>query len=116
MLLLDSERQLKEKAKARSAIEREQTIKALLERLGTTRTGLAGSEAERRRRAQGDAGGAPHRLAKLVALVRVAVNPLAAILLVAAAASAIAGELTNAAIIAIIVSLSGGIALWQKAR
>jgi Mg2+-importing ATPase len=54
--------------------------------------------------------------ARAVELARDALNPLAAILLVAAVASTLAGEGTNALIIGVIVASSAAIGVWQKAR
>jgi Mg2+-importing ATPase len=48
--------------------------------------------------------------------LRASANPLVVILLVAGAATAVLGEVTNAAIIAGIVCLSAGLNLWQTCR
>ena len=94
-----------------------ETLEALLVRLGTSREGLSSATAEERRRARGANGGPSlRRSARLAEFARASANPLVLILLVAAVASATLGEITSAAIITAIVSLSAGLNFWQTFR
>ncbi len=94
-----------------------ESLAELLLRLRTSPKGLSSVEARRR---LDDAG--PNQLAvtslgaKIVEIVRAALNPLVMILLVACVASAFLGQVVDAAIIGGIVSLSAGINFWQTFR
>jgi Mg2+-importing ATPase len=84
---------------------------------GLARDGLSSQEAARRLRALGPNQPRRPRLAASTAdLVRAAANPLAIILLVAAAFSAFLGQDVDAGIIAAIVFASIGINTWQTVR
>lgn len=89
----------------------------LLRRLGTTREGLEGAEAARRLKADGANEFEVARLwSEAAELVRTSINPLVLILLIAGAASAFLGQITEALIIGGIVLLSAGINVWQTFR
>jgi len=94
-----------------------ETLAELLARLGTSAEGLAGPEAERRLEEHG-----PNQLtgttlrARVLEMVRGALNPLVLILLVACLAAAFLGERVDASIIGGIVLLSTGINVWQTFR
>jgi Mg2+-importing ATPase len=94
-----------------------ESLDDLCARLQTSRQGLSAEEAARRLKVSG-----PNLLqtararAELLELVRAAGNPLVIILLIAGAASAFLGEVTEATLIAGIVLLSSGINVWQTLR
>ena len=94
-----------------------QTLVELFARFGSSELGLSSETAAARLRELGaNELGRRGVFAKALTLLRSAANPLALILLVAAAVSATLGEVENAVIIAAIVSLSAGINLWQSFR
>src|SRR5262245_46259911 len=96
---------------------RSDTLEQQLARLQTSRSGLSSAEAENRFAEFGPNEPATVRLGSKVAeFVRSAANPLVVILLVAGAASAFLGEVTDAAIISGIVLMSAGINFWQTFR
>jgi Mg2+-importing ATPase len=86
-------------------------------RVRASNQGLSSDEATQRLRKSG-----PNQLqiarfqSELADLVRAAANPLVIILLIAGAASAFLGEVTEAMLIAGIVLLSSGINVWQTFR
>ncbi|MGD9765954.1 MAG: magnesium-translocating P-type ATPase [Candidatus Binatia bacterium] len=85
--------------------------------LGTSRQGLAPEEAGRRFSEGGANELAAVRLGShIIEFIRASGNPLVVILLAAGAASALLGEVANAAIIAAIVVLSGSLNFWQTFR
>jgi P-type Mg2+ transporter len=94
-----------------------ESLDRLFARLQTSNTGLSANEAARRLKTFG-----PNQLqtvrvrTELTELLRAAANPLVVILLIAGVASAFLGEVTQAALIAGIVLLSGGINAWQTLR
>jgi Mg2+-importing ATPase len=103
--------------RAALSLLRGESLERLLARLQTSADGLGTDEQTRRLKAFG-----PNRLqtahirSELSELVRAAANPLVVILLIAGAASAVLGEVTQAALIAGIVLLSSGINVWQTFR
>jgi P-type Mg2+ transporter len=94
-----------------------ETLGQLLARLRTSPRGLSSAEAESRLAQSGPNEPTSTRLgSKIIEFVRSAANPLVVILLVAGAASAFLGEVTDAAIIGGIVLMSAGINFWQTFR
>ncbi|HVP30217.1 MAG TPA: magnesium-translocating P-type ATPase [Myxococcota bacterium] len=94
-----------------------ESLADLLARLGTSELGLSSEEAARRLRTFGFNDFAGARLqTKLVEHLRSAANPLVVILLVAGLASALLGQMADAAIIGAIVLLSAGLNFWQTFR
>ena len=91
-----------------------EALAALLERLGTSDAGLSTAAAEAELARSG-----PNEFARktwlenALELLRSAANPLVLILLVAAGAAAVLGEVADALIIGAIVLLSTGLNLWQ---
>ena len=91
-----------------------EALAALLEQLGTSDRGLSSAEAEASLARTG-----PNEFARkswlenAFELVRSAANPLVLILLTAAGAAAVLGEVADALIIGAIVLLSAGLNLWQ---
>jgi Mg2+-importing ATPase len=93
------------------------TVAQLIARLRTTTEGLSSAEAAGRLRAHGANELVASRLySKVAEFLRVVVNPLVVILLVAGTASAFLGEVGDAAIIGGIVFLSSGLNFWQTFR
>jgi Mg2+-importing ATPase len=89
----------------------------VMARLGADPDGLSESEAERRREQIGASGLiGSHRTATAMQLLLFLVNPLVLILLVAGAASAVFGELVNAALIGLMVLISIVLNFWQSYR
>ena len=94
-----------------------EALAELFVRLRTSPEGLSAAEARRRLAESG-----PNQLAakslcaKIVEVVRGALNPLVMVLLVACVASGLLGEVANAVIIGGIVVLSAGINFWQTFR
>ncbi len=96
---------------------RGESLDELLVRLGTSESGLASGEAARRLAVSGPNEPAPtHLRSRLFEFLRVSANPLAVILLVASAASALVGEIVDAAIIVAIVLMSALVNFAQKFR
>jgi len=98
-------------------IRPDQPLEALLVQLEASRNGLSAKEAQRRLDSRGSSEPAtkiPH--ARLLEFLRAAANPLAVILLVAGAASALLGKVSDAAIIGGIVFLSTLVNFWQTFR
>src|SRR2546428_2220651 len=94
-----------------------ETLAELLARLDTSEEGPSTREAEKRLQAFGPNELGSSRLSsKIVELLRSTANPLVVILLVAAVASAVVGEIGDAAIIGSIVFLSAGLNFWQTFR
>jgi Mg2+-importing ATPase len=94
-----------------------ETLAALLTRLGTSEQGLSADQAAERLRTAGpNTLGAVSLGSKVLAFVRAVFNPLVLILLVAGAASAFLGQVGDAAIIAAIVLLSSALNFWQTFR
>jgi Mg2+-importing ATPase len=86
-------------------------------RVRASRQGLSTDEATQRLKALGPNQLQTARLqSELAELFRAAANPLVIILLIAGAASAFLGEVTEAVLIAGIVLLSSGINVWQTFR
>jgi Mg2+-importing ATPase len=91
-----------------------QTLAELLVRVGSSADGLTSAVADARLRELGRNELAARGLRwKVLDFLRSAANPLVIILLVAAGASALLGEITGAVIIAGIVFLSAAINFWQ---
>ena len=102
---------------AKAPHRREETLGESFTRLGATTRGLTGEEAARRLREHGkNAFVTTTALARALAIVRSAANPLVVILLVAGGASALVGEVLEASIIAAIVILSGLVNALQTMR
>jgi Mg2+-importing ATPase len=94
-----------------------ESIDDLLARLQTSRQGLSADEASRRLKTFGANQIQIARLqSELAELIRASAHPLVSILLIAGAASAVLGEVTEAAIIGAIVVMSAGINVWQTFR
>ena len=92
-------------------------LEQLLPSLQTSKEGLSTAEAQRRLEALGPNEPSAARLrSKAVELLRASANPLVLILLFAGTASAFLGEVTDAVIIGVIVSLSAIINFWQTFR
>ncbi|WP_277957953.1 magnesium-translocating P-type ATPase [Anaeromyxobacter oryzisoli] len=95
----------------------DEPLEQLLAQLGTSSGGLSTAEAQRRIEVLGLNEPTTTRLrSSVVEFLRASANPLVIILLVAGAASAFLGEVTDAAIIGAIVILSAGINFWQTFR
>ena len=90
-------------------------LEKLTSELGTSSEGLTTVEALRRLEVSLRAPAASTLRSKL-GFLRTSLNPLVVILLVAGAASAFLGEVTDAVLIGVIVSLSAGINFWQTFR
>lgn len=89
----------------------------LLERLETSPRGLTGEEARRRLARFGpNEPAAARREAAVVQVLRRFANPLVSILLLASLASAALGNLTNAAVVVVIVALSVAVESAQTRR
>ncbi len=88
----------------------------VLERLGTTATGLSQAEAERRLATSGRNVLATHRVTAFGVLLRQLRNPLLILLVSAAAVSGATGDPTDAAIITAIVVLSVGLGFVNEYR
>src|SRR5262249_55557918 len=94
-----------------------ETLDELLQRLGAREEGLTNGQADERRRRYGaNQLGTTALRTRLAVLVRSSLDPLVVILLVAAFASALLGELTDASIITAIVVLSAGLNFAQSFR
>jgi P-type Mg2+ transporter len=94
-----------------------ETLDGLIERLATSREGLPSEEALQRLKSSGPNEFETTRLqSEILELIRGSANPLVIILLIAGLASALLGEVTDAAIIGGIVFLSAGINAWQTFR
>lgn len=107
----------KDEPDRRRRIHAEQPLQSLLAELETSRDGLSTMEAQRRFDTLGPNEPAPPRPhSKLFEFLRASANPLVVILLLAGAASALLGEVSNAAIIGCIVLLSALINFWQTFR
>jgi Mg2+-importing ATPase len=107
---------LERQRRARLA-DRPESLAELLARLGTSEEGWSTREAEERLQALGpNALGASPLSSRLAELLRSTANPLVVILLVAAVASAVLGQIGDAAIIGSIVFLSAGLNFWQTFR
>jgi Mg2+-importing ATPase len=95
----------------------DQPLEELLAQLETSSRGLSTAEAQRRIEVLGLSEPTTTRLrSNVVEFLRASANPLVIILLVAGTASAFLGEVTDAAIIGVIVFLSAGINFWQTFR
>jgi Mg2+-importing ATPase len=93
-----------------------EALAAVLARLKTSAEGLASVEAAARLE-RGYNEVVPSGLpSKLLEFARSSANPLVLILLVAATASAVLGDIVDASIIALIVFLSAGLNFWQSFR
>jgi Mg2+-importing ATPase len=90
------------------------TLAELMLRLDATTSGLSSSDAVERRRDV--VAGRSRRLARLLAPFRSILNPLIAILAVAGIASAVLGQVIQAALIGAMVVMSGAIDAWQTMR
>jgi Mg2+-importing ATPase len=88
----------------------------VLQRLGSTRSGLSSLEAANRRWIYGDNVLVKHRVTAMGVLRRQLRNPLLILLLAAAAVSGVTGDPTNALIIAAIVFLSVGLGFVNEYR
>ena len=87
----------------------------LLSKLGTSAAGLSGVEAERRLRAYGrNVVAEPVRRRILGKILRRLIEPLIAILLIAAIVSGAFGDLASCAIILVVVTLSIGLEVTQE--
>src|SRR5450755_2078658 len=84
---------------------------------GAPNAGLTSTEAQRRLRQYGANDPAPKKQrSQLVALLLQFANPLVAILLFASIVSAFVGEIVNASIIVVIVSVGVGLNFFQTFR
>ncbi|WP_437972610.1 HAD-IC family P-type ATPase [Sorangium sp. So ce295] len=93
-------------------------VAALLERLGTSPRGLTSEEARQRlgRFGPNEPAATTRREAAVVQVLRRFANPLVSILLLASVVSALLGDLTNAAVVVVIVALSVAVESVQTRR
>ncbi|WP_437901970.1 magnesium-translocating P-type ATPase [Sorangium sp. So ce327] len=93
-------------------------VAALLERLGTSPRGLTSEEARQRlgRFGPNEPAATTRREAAVVQVLRRFANPLVIILLLASVVSAVLGNLTNAAVVVVIVALSVAVESVQTRR
>jgi Mg2+-importing ATPase len=93
------------------------TLDDVFARVRASSQGLSRDEAAQRLKTSGpNQLQTAHLQSELAELIRAAANPLVIILLIAGAASAFLGEVTEAMLIAGIVLLSSGINVWQTFR
>ncbi|WP_437283395.1 magnesium-translocating P-type ATPase [Sorangium sp. So ce375] len=93
-------------------------VAELLERLGTSQRGLTSEEARQRlgRFGPNEPAATTRREAAVVQVLRRFANPLVSILLLASVVSAVLGDLTNAAVVVVIVALSVAVESVQTRR